>query len=111
MDSADKVLWSPTLAIEKIARMGHPPFVMRQAFRKLWAGHTPNSVRSAFKRPRAGHKPKLFYTAGSAWGAGSGFSWFAKSGRGRRPDQLAQPQKIAVVELNRPATVPMMRGL
>ncbi len=35
----------------------------------------------------------------------------AKSGRGRRPVQFAQPQKIAVVELSSPATVPIKRAL
>jgi hypothetical protein len=35
----------------------------------------------------------------------------ATSGRGSFPVQFAQPRKIAVVELNSPATVPIKRGL
>ena len=33
------------------------------------------------------------------------------AGLGNRPVQFAQPQKIAVVELSRPAIVPIVRGL
>jgi hypothetical protein len=52
-----------------------------------------------------------FYATGSPCTSISLTSTLAGSGKGRRPVQFAQPQKIAVVELSNPATVPIVRGL
>ena len=51
------------------------------------------------------------HTTGSPCTSTSLASMPTGSGFGRRPVQLAQPQKIAVAELSTPATAPMSRGL
>jgi len=61
--------------------------------------------------PKLSENYEAFYETGSPWTSTSAGSIPAGSGCGSRPVQLAKPQKIAVVELNRPAAVPIILGL
>lgn len=54
---------------------------------------------------------KIAYATGSPCTSRLLLSTPANSGCGSLPAQFAQPQKTAVVELSRPATAPMVRGL